>query len=100
MDIAELTLEQVERAATMLKAIAHPVRIKIINSLGKDNEMSVTQIHEALDIEQSSASHHLGILRDKGILNSRRDGKNIYYYLRNDNLTKIVECIGSCACDD
>ena len=68
--------EQFERAANMLKAIAHPMRIAIIGYLEDGQELTVTDIHEKLGIEQSTTSHHLGILKDKGVLLSRRDGKD------------------------
>ncbi len=99
MKFDELTAEQVEKSANMLKAIAHPIRIAILNHLDKSKQLSVKEISEALGIEQSATSHHLGILKDKGILLSRREGKNIYYYIKDPNITNIVECIGICACN-
>lgn len=97
-DINILTSEQLEKASVILKAIAHPMRISILNQLDGGKELSVTEIHEALGIEQSAASHHLGILKDKGVLSSRRDGKNTYYFIRHQNLLGIVDCISKCAC--
>lgn len=99
MNISTLTPEQLEKAASMLKAIAHPMRIAILNHLEEGKSLTVTEIHELLGIEQSTTSHHLGILKDKGVLNSKREGKNTYYSLRNDNLSNIVECVSKCACD-
>ncbi|MCK4990973.1 MAG: helix-turn-helix transcriptional regulator, partial [Bacteroidales bacterium] len=52
-----------------------------------------------LKIEQSTASHHLGILKDKGILASKRKGKNTLYYLKRKNLSTLIRCISECACD-
>jgi DNA-binding transcriptional ArsR family regulator len=91
--------EQLEKAATMLKAIAHPMRIAILSYLEKGNKLTVTEIHEKLGIEQSTTSHHLGILKDKGVLVSKREGKNTFYQLRNSNFGHIVECVEQCACD-
>ncbi len=99
MKFSDLTPEQLDKAANMLKAIAHPMRISVINYLDDGKKLTVTEIHDLLGIEQSTTSHHLGILRDKGILNSQREGKNTYYSLRNDNLSRIVECISKCACN-
>ena len=98
MHIKDLTIEQLESAANMLKAIAHPMRIAILNYLDDGKKLTVTEIHELLQIEQSTTSHHLGILKDKGVLSSKRDGKNTYYFLRHDNLSNIVDCISQCAC--
>jgi DNA-binding transcriptional ArsR family regulator len=92
----ELNVDQLEQAVNMLKAIAHPMRISIISLLEDGRRMTVTEIHEKLKIEQSTASHHLGILKDKGVLSSKREGKNTLYFLRNENLSKILDCIGKC----
>jgi DNA-binding transcriptional ArsR family regulator len=100
MKFSELTPEQLERAANMLKAIAHPMRIAIINFLEDGKKLTVTEIHELLNIEQSTTSHHLGILKDKGVLASARDGKNTFYFLKHDNLSNIVDCISRCACNE
>jgi DNA-binding transcriptional ArsR family regulator len=93
----KIEAEQLEMAANMLKAIAHPLRIQIINELIENEYLAVSQIHEKLGIEQSTASHHLGILKDKGILNSKRDGKNCYYYLKQKKISDIISCIKQCA---
>ncbi|MBM3420689.1 MAG: winged helix-turn-helix transcriptional regulator [Bacteroidetes bacterium] len=96
MESNELTAENLDRAAGMLKAIAHPVRISIIGFLEDGRKLSVTEIYSQLGIEQSTASHHLGILKDKGVLLSKREGKNTYYYLRHERLRDIITCISSC----
>ncbi len=96
MEIKYLKPEDLERASGMLKAIAHPVRISIISFLENDKNKTVTEIHNHLGIEQSTASHHLGILKDKGVLLSRREGKNTYYCLKNEKLTAILQCISDC----
>jgi DNA-binding transcriptional ArsR family regulator len=98
MKISSLTPEQLDKAAAMLKAMAHPVRIAILNYLDNGKKLSVSELHEMLHIEQSTTSHHLGILKDKGILSSKRDGKNTYYFIRNENLYSVIDCVGKCAC--
>jgi DNA-binding transcriptional ArsR family regulator len=98
MKFTDLKAEQIEKAANMMKAIAHPMRLAILGHLSEDKELTVTEIHELINIEQSTASHHLGILKDKGVLISRREGKNTIYSIKNINLNKLVECISDCAC--
>jgi DNA-binding transcriptional ArsR family regulator len=98
MNISNLTPDQLEKASSMLKAIAHPLRIVILTHLDNRKKLTVTEIHELLNIEQSTTSHHLGILKDKGVLASRREGKNTYYYLKHDSLTNLLECLSKCAC--
>jgi len=99
MIITELTVEELERAASMLRAIAHPLRIAILNFLEDGQKRTVTEIHEKLNLEQSTTSHHLGILRDKGVLTANRDGKNTFYCLRHDKLSTLIDCISTCACE-
>ena len=98
MKFDNLNSEQLEKAASMLKAIAHPMRIAILNYLEDGRKLTVTEIHELLKIEQSTTSHHLGILKDKGVLTSKREGKNTYYFLKHENLSEIVDCVSQCAC--
>lgn len=98
MKVQALKPEQLEQAANMLKAIAHPMRIAIISYLDDGKRLTVTEIHEKLKLEQSTTSHHLGILKDKGVLASKREGKNTYYFLKHDQLSNIVDCISMCAC--
>ena len=100
MEFTDLKAVEIERAATMLKAISHPMRLAILGYLSDGNKLNVTEIHELLGIEQSTASHHLGILKDKGILASERQGKNSHYYLKRKNLSQLVSCISQCACTD
>ena len=88
-------IERYKLQADMLKAIAHPIRILIISIL-KHERLTVSEIHEILNIEQATASHHLRILRDRHILEAVRNGRNTYYYLKNSNLTKIIDCIEDC----
>ena len=96
MEKIELTPENLEKASGMLKAIAHPVRIAIIGCLEDGQKLTVTEIHRKLGLEQAAASHHLGILRDKGVLTSKRDGKNIYYFLKHDTLKVLLNCVRGC----
>ncbi len=98
MKFNKLSPEELERAANMLKAIAHPIRIAILNYLDDGKKLTVSEIHKLLKIEQSTTSHHLGILKDKGVLSSKREGKNTYYFLKHENLSTIVDCINQCAC--
>lgn len=91
----KLDIEKLEAAASKLRAIAHPMRIAVIDLL-HERELSVTEIYERLSIEQASASHHLNILKSKGVLASKRRGKKIFYSLKNQTLTEIIDCINRC----
>lgn len=96
MERRELSPESIEKAAAMLKAIAHPVRIAIVGVLEDGKKLTVTEIHRLLGIEQATASHHLVILKDRGVLASKREGKNTWYYLKHENLKTILTCIAGC----
>jgi len=96
MGIKNLNPESLEKASGMLKAMAHPVRISIIGCLEEGGARTVTDIHNHIGIEQSTASHHLGILKDKGVLGSRREGKNTYYFLKAEKIITLLNCIGEC----
>lgn len=88
-----LSLEAVRTAATMLKCIGHPIRLQIIELLDRGGEHNVTAIHETLGLEQAVASQHLNLMRDKGILASRREGVNVYYRILDPRVTQVIECI-------
>ncbi len=98
MKYSEFDIEKLPMAAEMLKAIAHPMRIAIVGYLEGGVKLTVTEIHERLGIEQSTTSHHLGILKNKGVLSSKRDGKNTYYFLKHKELSGLLECIEKCTC--
>jgi DNA-binding transcriptional ArsR family regulator len=95
-NLLNISSERLDNAANMLKAMAHPMRVAILNILTNGKKLTVTEIHQTLNIEQSTTSHHLGILKDKGVLRSERQGKNSYYFLKNKNLEHIVECLNKC----
>ncbi|MHC1708699.1 MAG: ArsR/SmtB family transcription factor [Bacteroidales bacterium] len=92
----ELDVVKLEMAANRLRALAHPMRIAVIELLQEKEKLSVTEIYKKLKIEQAAASHHLNILKGKGILASKRDGKKIYYSLRSKSLSQIIDCINRC----
>jgi DNA-binding transcriptional ArsR family regulator len=96
MPKTQLDINKLEEASSKLRAIAHPMRIAIIGMLEDKSKMNVTEIYETLKIEQASASHHLNILKNKGVLASKRDGKNTYYFLKHSTLTQILECLEKC----
>lgn len=92
-----LDIQKLEIAASKLRAMAHPMRIAIIELLTENKRLTVTEIYESLNIEQASASHHLNILKNKGLLESKRDGKMILYSLKTNVLANVVDCINQCA---
>ena len=93
---AEIDIKKLENAANRLRAIAHPMRIAIISLLENNNRLNVTEIYSKLKIEQAAASHHLNILKSKGVLASKRMGKQTFYFIKNEALKQILDCIDKC----
>lgn len=91
-------IQLLDEVAYTLKAISNATRLCIISLLSEHGEMSVTQLVNSLASEQSLISHHLTDMRAKGILNSRKDGKNCFYSLKNEQIIQIIHCIEKCKC--
>lgn len=81
--------EDVMQAAQAMKAIAHPLRLKILCVLG-DSEVSVQDIVDQVGTSQSNISQHLSILREKGVLLTRKDANRVYYRIGDLRTLKLV----------
>ena len=81
--------EDISRASRSLKAMSHPLRLKILCTLG-DQEVSVQDIVDAVGTSQSNISQHLAILRDKGILASRKDANKVYYRVGDTRTLRLI----------
>ncbi len=81
--------EDIERAARSLKAMSHPLRLKILCVLG-DKEVSVQDIVSSVGTSQSNISQHLAILRDKGILSTRKDANRVYYRVDDSRTLSLI----------
>ena len=81
-----------EHAAEVLKAVAHPVRLQIVELL-ETREMCVGDIVAALGGKQAITSQQLNMMKDKGVLNCRRNGTKVYYRIENKNVIKLLNCI-------
>jgi len=91
-----LDADKLEEVASKLRAVAHPMRVAIIQILDENKQLNVTQIYKKLGIEQATASHHLNILKTKGVLGSKRDGKQTFYSIKQDSIIRIVDCVSRC----
>ena len=81
--------EDIARASQALKAMSHPLRLKILCTLG-EQEVSVQDIVERVGTSQSNISQHLAILRDKGILASRKDANRVFYRVGDARTMQLV----------
>lgn len=89
-------LSKLEKASQMLKALAHPLRMAIVEVLVREKELNVTQLHEYLGIEQAVTSQHLAVLKKNAVVSVKKDGKNSVYFIRQPRLCKIVDLIKKC----
>jgi len=81
--------EDIEKATNALKAMAHPLRLKILCAL-KSDELPVLEIVEQVGSSQSNISQHIEILRTKNIIESRRDGNRILCKVKDTKILKLV----------
>jgi len=89
--------EDIDRASRSLKAISHPLRLKILCVLG-DKEVSVQDIVDNVGTSQSNISQHLAILRGKGILASRKDANRVYYRVGDYRTLRLISMMQEVFC--
>ncbi|VAX08337.1 Transcriptional regulator, ArsR family [hydrothermal vent metagenome] len=89
--------EDIDRASRSLKAMSHPLRLKILCTLG-DQEISVQDIVESVGTSQSNISQHLAILRDKGILDSRKDANRVFYRVGDERTLRLIDMMRQVFC--
>ncbi len=92
---SELRDDVVEVTARMLRCLGHPLRLRILDLLEAREECTVTEVHEALEIEQAVCSQHLNLMRDKGILARRKEGVHVFYRLGDPRALKVLACLRS-----
>lgn len=78
----------------MLKAIADENRLKIFSLLIRNEEICACKLIDFLDCNQSTLSHHMKVLVDSGLVNTRKDWKWIYYSLNNEAIKKLTNFLG------
>lgn len=81
--------EHIEQAARALKAMSHPLRLKILCVLGA-SEVSVQEIVEAVGTSQSNVSQHLAILREKGVLRARKNANRVFYRVSDERTLQLI----------
>jgi len=87
-----------EMQAEVFKAMGHPTRLQIVRFLGSEEHM-VTDIVKAVGAEQSNVSRHLSLLRQAGILSSRKEGLRVFYRMSSPALVEAMSRILSCIPD-
>jgi ArsR family transcriptional regulator len=89
--------EHIEQASRAMKAMSHPLRLKILCVLS-DGEASVQEIVELVGTTQSNISQHLAILRDKGVLRTRKDANRVFYRVSDARTLKLIAMMRDVFC--
>lgn len=97
MPLDEQSVDEATLTANALKAMANPLRWRIICALGSD-ELSVGDIVEKIGTSQSNTSQHLDMLKSKHIIKSRKEANKVYYSIGNDQLLALVANMRTVLC--
>ncbi len=92
MDIKDDT-SLLKEKASLLKALSNPVRLCIARELFEKGSCNVTALQKCLELTQSTASQHLGRLRDMGIITGERKGTEVYYSITNETVKQIIRVL-------
>jgi len=92
-------IENATRATEFMKALAHEGRLLILCRLAT-GEKSVTELEELLSSRQAAVSQQLARLRLEGLVNHRRDGKTVYYSLKDERAIRLLELLFDMFCKD
>ncbi len=85
--------DNLQVSSEVLRAIAHPLRMQILEFIDTNSDINVNKIYNTLKLEQSITSQHLKILRDAGLVNTLRDGKYIHYTVNYDKIAHVVKSV-------
>lgn len=80
-------------SSEMLRAVAHPIRMKILEFISQHPSTNVNKIYNSLQLEQSITSQHLRILKDVGLVDAHRKGKYIHYTINFDKVSQIDKAV-------
>ena len=97
IDHSSVSQDDIDRASRSIKAMSHPLRLKILCILG-DSEFSVQDIVDTVGTSQSNISQHLAILRDKGILSARKDANKVFYKVADFKTLKLIDMMREVFC--
>ena len=91
-----LSSEQAERVATLFKALADPVRLRLVSIVdgSEGGEACVCDLNDAFDLSQPTISHHLKVLHEAGLLDRTKRGVWVYYAVRREVLADLAALVG------
>jgi len=85
-------MQSYERESEILKVLGHPVRLKIVGGL-LSHTCNVKKIWECLELPQATVSQHLALLKNKGIIEGKREGVEVFYQVVSEDAKKIVRAL-------
>jgi len=89
-----ISMDELARVAPVLRAISHPVRMRILDYLRRTGpERTVTEIERACGVSQAVVSQQLRILRDQRVLSCRREGNHVFYFITAPHVLGVLDCI-------
>jgi ArsR family transcriptional regulator, arsenate/arsenite/antimonite-responsive transcriptional repressor len=93
---AALTMEQAEQVAPLLKALADPVRLRLLSLVAshEDREACICDLNDAFDLSQPTISHHMKVLHEAGLVDRDKRGVWVYYRIRPQALASLAALIG------
>lgn len=89
-------IDKLSRASELLRTAAHPQRLAILDALGQHDRLCNRELQELLGIEQAILSQHLTLMRDKGLLDFKKEGKYTFWHVQQPEFLKIVHCLENC----
>ncbi|MCK5368664.1 MAG: helix-turn-helix transcriptional regulator [Cyclobacteriaceae bacterium] len=92
----QISSDKLVKISEIFQGLAFPVRLRILEILEDGGDFAVYEILDKIDIEASLLSHHLIKMKNIGILESYRKGRNIFYSLAIKEITKVFDCINDC----
>jgi DNA-binding transcriptional ArsR family regulator len=85
--------DKLQYSSELLRALAHPLRLKILEFIDENQEINVNKIYNTLNIEQSITSQHLKVLRTAGLVHTDKDGKYVHYRIDYKRVINTVKAI-------
>ncbi len=87
--------EKLQESSEILRALAHPLRMKILQFIDENESSNVNKIYNTLNLEQSITSQHLRILRTAGLVNTEREGKFVHYSIDYAKIFNVLGAVGA-----
>lgn len=91
----DLDAADLQEAASVIKCLGHPLRLRILDAL-EGGPKTVSALQQETGATQAAVSRQLGILRGRDVVNCRREGVNVHYWITDPRVAKVLDCIRSC----